>query len=132
MFTKLKDCEPNFFLMNRSTIGLILLGLAALAFAGSGVAKLVAPDEEMLKMGAKLTVLAVVEFLIVAAIAVPKTRLLGVILGASYFGGVIAFQWLVEGQAFPVVGLLLNTILCAGAALYYPSLTDGRKPTVAA
>lgn len=111
--------------MNRKTIGLVLLGLAALAFAGSGMMKLIAPDEEMQKMGSNLIVLAGVEFLIVAAIAIPKTRLLGVILGASYFGGVIAFQWLVEGQAFPVVGVVLNTILFAGAALYYPSLTDG-------
>lgn len=111
--------------MNKKTIGLVLLGLAAFAFAGSGMAKLVAPDEEMLKMGSNLTVLAVIEFLIVAAIAIPKTRLLGIILGASYFGGVIAFQWLVEGQAFPIVGVLLNTILFAGAALHYPSLTDG-------
>lgn len=111
--------------MNRKTIGLVLLGLAALAFAGSGMMKLIAPDEEMQKMGSNLIVLAIIEFLIVAAIAIPKTRLLGIILGASYFGGVIAFQWLVEGQAFPVVGVVLNTILFAGAALYYPSLTDG-------
>ena len=113
--------------MDKRKIGLILIGLAGLAFAGSGIMKIAAPDEEMQQMGSNLIVLAVIEFLIVAALAIPRTRLLGIILGASYFGGVIAFQWLVEGQAFPVVGVILNTILYAGAALYYPGLTDGEK-----
>jgi hypothetical protein len=111
--------------MNRKKIGLVLLGLTAFAFAGSGTMKLVAPDEEVMKMGSKLTVLAIIEFLIVVAIVIPKTRLLGIILGASYFGGVIAFQWLIDMQPFSLVGVILNTILYAGAAMYYPSLTDG-------
>ena len=113
--------------MTRKRIGLILLGLAGFAFLGSGIAKLVAPDEDMQAMGGKLIVLAVIEFLIVGALALPRTRLLGVILGASYFGGVIAWQWLVQDHPVPVVGILLNTILYAGAALYYPGLTNGES-----
>jgi hypothetical protein len=119
--------------MNRKTIGLILLGLSALAFIGSGVMKLVAPDEGMLKMGSNLTILAIIEFLIVAAIAIPKTRLAGIFLGASYWGAVIAFQWLVEGQGavLPIIGIVLNTILFAGAALSYPSLMNGDRTATA-
>ena len=111
--------------MTRRTIGLVLIGLAGLALLGSGFSKLFAPNEEMLEMGGKLTVLVVIEFLIVVALAIPRTRLLGVILAASYFGGVIAWQWLAEGHAVPVVGMALNTVLYLGAALYYPGLTDG-------
>lgn len=113
--------------MKRKTIGLILLGLAAFALAGSGAAKLFAEPEAGMseRMISMLPVMAVIEFLIVAAIVIPATRKLGIILAASYFGGVIAFQWLIEGQAFPVVGVVLNTLLYAGAALYYPSVTDG-------
>lgn len=113
--------------MKRKTIGMILLGLAAFALVGSGAAKLFAePEAGMPERFLEMkTYLAIIEFLIVAALAIPKTRKLGIILAASYFGGVIAFQWLVEGQAFPVIGVILNTLLYASAALLYPSLTDG-------
>lgn len=113
--------------MKKKTIGMILLGLAAFALVGSGAAKLFAAPEPGMSehMISMLPIMAVIEFLIVAALAIPKTRKLGIILAASYFGGVIAFQWLVEAQAFPVVGVILNTLLFAGAALLYPSLTDG-------
>jgi hypothetical protein len=113
--------------MNKKTIGMALLGLAAFALAGSGAAKLFAAPEPGMseRMVSMLPIMAVIEFLIVAAIAIPRTRKLGIILAASYFGGVIAFQWLIEGQVFPVVGVILNTLLFASAALLYPSLTDG-------
>lgn len=113
--------------MKRKTIGMILLGLAAFALVGSGAAKLFAePEAGMPERFLEMkTYLAIIEFLIVAALAIPKTRKLGIILAASYFGGVIAFQWLVEGQAFPIIGVVINTLLYAGAALLYPSLTDG-------
>ena len=113
--------------MKRKTIGLILLGLAAFALAGSGIGKFFAEQEPGMSdfMYSKLAFLAIIELLIVAAMVFPATRKLGVILAASYFGGIIAFQWLIEEQAFPIVGVILNTILYAGAALYYPSLTDG-------
>lgn len=39
-----------------------------------------------------LPCLAIIKFLIVAAIAIPVTRKPGIILAASYLGGVIAFQ----------------------------------------
>ncbi len=113
--------------MKKKTIGLILLGFVAFALVGSGFAKLFAEPEPGTseRVMSMMPYLAVIEFLIVAAIAIPKTRKLGIILAASYFGGVIAFQWLIEGQAFPVVGVVLNTLLYASAALLYPSLTDG-------
>jgi len=53
----------------------------------------------------------------------PKTRLLGIILAASYFGGVIAFSWLVEKE-LPIPGVVLNTILYIGTALMFPTLKD--------
>ena len=106
---------------------MVLLGLAAFALVGSGAAKLFAEPEAGMpaRFLAMTSYLAIIEFLIVIALAIPKTRKLGIILAASYFGGVIAFQWLIEGQAFPLVGVILNTLLYAGAALYYPSVTDG-------
>lgn len=113
--------------MKRKTIGMILLGLVAFALVGSGAAKLFAePQPGVTERFLELKVyLAIIEFLIVIALAIPKTRKLGIILAASYFGGVIAFQWLVEEQPFPLIGVVINTLLYAGAALYYPSVTDG-------
>lgn len=115
--------------MKRKTIGMILLGLAAFALAGSGAAKLFAEPEATMpaRVVSMLPYLAIIELLIVIAIVLPATRKLGIILAASYFGGVIAFQWLIEGQAFPVVGVILNTLLYAGAALYFPALTDSKS-----
>jgi hypothetical protein len=119
--------SPTHTTMKRKTIGMVLLGLAAFALVGSGAAKLFAEPEAGMpaRFLAMKSYLAIIEFLIVIALAIPKTRKLGIILAASYFGGVIAFQWLIEGQAFPLVGVILNTLLYAGAALYYPSVTDG-------
>jgi hypothetical protein len=113
--------------MKRKTIGMILLGFVAFALVGSGAAKLFAePEAGMPERFLELkSYLAIIEFLIVAALAFPKTRKLGIILAASYFGGVIAFQWLVEEQAFPVIGVVINSLLYAGAVLYYPSMKDG-------
>ncbi len=110
--------------MSKERIGLILIGLVGFALLGSGIMKLVSPDENMLAMGSALTILAIIEFVTVAALIYGKTRLLGVILAASYIGGIIAFSWLVEGET-PIVGILLNTLLYVGAALYRPSLTTG-------
>lgn len=112
---------------------MVLLGLVAFALVGSGMAKLFADPEagtpaRMIEM---LPIMAAIEFLIVAALAVPQTRKLGIILAASYFGGVIAFQWLIEGQTFPVIGVVINTLLYAGAALYYPALTEGTSGVAA-
>lgn len=69
-------------------------------------------------------ILAVVEILAAIAIILPKTRLLGVLLAASYFGGVICFQWLNEGE-IPLPGMGINAVLYIGAALYRPSLRNG-------
>lgn len=113
--------------MNQRTISYVLIGLAALALLGSGVVKILNAAEMGEAFGNPNVpyILAVTEFLIVAAIAIPRTRMLGLILGASYFGGAIAVSWLMEGE-FPVAGIIVNTILYAGAWLYRPSLADGR------
>ena len=74
--------------MKKKTIGMILLGLTAFALVGSGAAKLFAAPEPGMSehMISMLPIMAVIEFLIVAALAIPKTRKLGIILAASYFG----------------------------------------------
>ncbi len=111
--------------MTKERIGLSLIGLVGFALLGSGIMKFTLPQEMVDGMGkGPLLTLAVVELLIVAALIIPRTRLLGVILAASYIGGIIAFSWLVEKEP-PVIGLVLNTLLYVGAALYRPQLTRG-------
>ena len=118
--------------MNRERIGLILVGLVGLALVASGVMKLIAaPPEVVEEMGSNLPLLAAVEIATVVVMAIPRTRLLGIMLMGSYLGGVIAFEWLDQG-GFPVAGTVLNTVLYVGAALYRPWLTQGAaSPTVA-
>lgn len=112
--------------MNKRTIGLVLLGLVALALVASGIGKIVGGAEAAEAFGgeSRPLILAVVEFLIVAALALPKTRKLGIILAASYFGGAIAFSWLAANE-MPGASVALSVLLYVGAALVYPSLTDG-------
>ncbi|MEL7163046.1 MAG: hypothetical protein AAFN92_19965, partial [Bacteroidota bacterium] len=76
-------------------------------------------------------VLAVIEFLVLALLTVPRTRLLGIILSASYFGGAIAFSWLAEDE-LPFPSVAISVFLYAAAALLYPGLTDGAKNSTAA
>lgn len=109
--------------MNKQRIGLLLIGLVGLALAASGVGKLMDPTsitDEILPEN--LRILGIIELIIVVCLALRPTRLLGVILAASYIGGIIAFSWLVEGET-PLVGIALNVVLYAGAALYRPWLT---------
>ncbi len=111
--------------MNKQRIGLILIGLVGLALVASGLMKLLAPPPEIIEtMGANLTLLALVEIGTVVIMAIPQTRLLGILLMASYLGGVIAFEWL-QLPGFPVAGVILNSLLYIGAALYQPWLTRG-------
>jgi len=118
--------------LNRKTIGLILLGLVSLALIASGIGKIVGGQEAADAFGGanRPIILAVIEFLIVIALALPATRKLGIILAASYFGGAIAFSWLAENE-MPVPGVVINTLLYVGAALYYPGLTDGKSGVAA-
>ncbi len=112
--------------MSKERIGLILIGLVGLALLGSGIMKFTQPAEMVEAMGVgPLLTLAVVELLIVAALIIARTRMLGIILAASYIGGIIAFSWLVEGET-PIVGIILNSLLYGGAALHRPWVTDGR------
>ncbi|PPK88288.1 hypothetical protein CLV84_1253 [Neolewinella xylanilytica] len=111
--------------MKKETIGLILVGLVGLALFASGMMKLFAPPPEVVEsMGSNLPLLAIVEIGTVVVMAIPRTRLLGILLMASYLGGVIAFEWL-QMPGFPVAGVILNTLLYVGAALYRPWLTKG-------
>ena len=118
--------------MNKERIGLILIGLVGAVLVFSAVMKLVAaPPEVVEQMGGNLPVLAAVELLTVVAAAIPRTRLLGILLMASYLGGVIALEWL-QQPGPPVAGVILNTLLYVGAALYRPWLTLGAaRPTAA-
>lgn len=116
--------------MNKEKIGLVLIGLVALICALTGVFKIVGAEEAAEGFGNPNApyILAIVEFTIAAAIAIPRTRLLGVILAASYFGGVIAFSWLAEKE-LPLPGIAISIVLYLGAALYRPFLTNnGQVP----
>ena len=107
-----------------------MIGLVALALVGSGIGKFVGAAEAGETFGNPNApyILGVVELLIVAALAIPRTRLLGVILAASYFGGAMAFSWLGEGE-LPLASGIVNTILYLGAALHWPHLTNGSVRT---
>lgn len=111
--------------MDKQKIGLYLLFAIGAAMALTGVFKIVGAEEAGQNFGNTSApyILAVVEFIIAAAIFLPKTRMLGAILAASYIGGIIAFSWLHEGET-PVVGIALNTVLYVGVALYRPFVTN--------
>lgn len=112
--------------MDTQKIGRLLIYLIVGVFVLTGTFKVVGNAEAAEEFGNSTApfVLAAVQYLIAAALLVPKTRLLGVLLAASYFGGVICFQWLNEGE-LPIVGIAINTVLYVGAALHYPFLRDG-------
>ena len=112
--------------MNKERIGLLLIGLVGFALLGSGIMKFTQPAEMVEAIGStQLYVLAIVELLIVTALILKPTRMLGIILAASYTGGILAFSWLVEKEV-PVPGLILSVLLYVGAALYRPWLTENR------
>lgn len=113
--------------MTKERIGLILLGLVGLALLGSGLMKFTQPAEMVEAIGSMpLYFLGLVELLIVASLAMKPTRLLGIILAASYTGGIIAFSWLAADEV-PLAGLILSTMLYVGAALYRPWLTNNTE-----
>ena len=112
--------------MNKHKIGFYLLCFVMFALVGSGVMKVVNAAEVAENLGNARApyILFVLELLIFAALLIRRTRMLGIILAASYFGGAIAAAWLVEGD-LPIGGIVVNTILYIGAYLYRPSLADG-------
>ncbi|OAV46284.1 DoxX family protein [Lewinella sp. 4G2] len=117
--------------MNKQKIGLILLGLVGFALLGSGVIKFVKPAEFAAEMNGNTMapyILGVVELIALAALAIPRTRLLGVILAASYWGGAMAFSWLHAGE-MPIAPIVLSVLTYVGAYLYRPSLGDGSPTT---
>lgn len=117
--------------MNKETIGKYMVFFVGAALLASGGFKLfAAPPEVVEMMGAKLVPIAIIEILTVVAMFIPQTRMLGIILMASYLGGVIATEWLTIGET-PIAGVALNTILYVGAALYRPWLTQGSAGTPA-
>lgn len=111
--------------MDKQKIGLYIIFFIGGVMALTGTLKIVTAAEAAEEFGNETApyLLAVVQLLIAAAIFVPKTRLLGGILAASYIGGIIAFSWLHQGEA-PIVGIVLNTVLYAGLALYRPFVTN--------
>ena len=112
--------------MKRKTIGLVLLGLVGFALAASGVGKIVGGQEAADVFGgaSRPIILAVIEFLIVGALAWSASRKLGLILAASYFGGAIAFSWLAQNE-MPIASVAISVLVYASAVLLYPSLMDG-------
>ena len=112
--------------MKAPLIGKYILFLIAGVLLLTGVFKIVGAAEAGEEFGNPNApyLLAGVEILAAIAIILAKTRLLGGLLAASYFGGVICFQWLTEG-VFPGVGMGINPVLYLGLALYRPSLRDG-------
>ncbi len=111
--------------MKQEKIGLGMISLIGVAMAITGVLKIVGAEEAAKGFGNDMApyILAVVEFIIAALIMIPKRRLLGIILAASYIGGIIAFSWLHEGE-LPIVGIVLNIILYVGTVLYRPGLMN--------
>ncbi|MFT5998690.1 MAG: hypothetical protein ACI81P_001144 [Neolewinella sp.] len=112
--------------MDKQKAGLWMIYLVAVAMFIPGVLKIVGAEDGAVIFGNPTApyILAVIQFLIVGALMMSKTRLLGVILAASYIGGIIAFSWL-HIPELPIIGIVLNIILYVGAALHWPKLTTG-------
>ncbi|WP_139211830.1 hypothetical protein [Neolewinella agarilytica] len=107
-------------MMSREKIGLALWGLAGLALLASGTAKVFGAEMMVNALGANTLWVGLIEWACVLAMFLPTTRQLGFFLCASYLGGVIATEWLTMGGV-PIPGLVLNTLLYVGIALYSPS-----------
>lgn len=91
----------------------------------TGIMKFIGAEEKAAEFGNSSApyILGIVELIAAAAIFYPRTRMLGIILAASYFGGAIAFAWLVEKE-MPIVQMTISAILYIGAALYRPFLQN--------
>lgn len=112
--------------MNKQKIGLWMLYLVAAAMGITATFKIVGAEDglELFGNASAPYILAAVQILILVALLMSKTRLLGVLLAASYIGGIIAFSWLHVPEP-PIVGIALNIVLYVGAALHWPKLTTG-------
>lgn len=100
---------------------MILWGLAGLALLASGTAKVFGVQQMVDTLGSKTLWVGLIEWACVAAMFIPATRKLGFFLCASYLGGVIATEW-VSMDGVPIPGVVLNTLLYLGIALYSPSM----------
>jgi hypothetical protein len=112
--------------MDKQKIGLWMLYLVAAVMGITASFKIVGAEDgvELFGNASAPYILAVVQLIILATLVMAKTRLLGVILAASYIGGIIAFSWL-HVPELPIIGIVLNIILYVGAALHWPKLTTG-------
>lgn len=100
---------------------MILWGLVGIALLASGTAKVFGVQMMVDMLGANTLWVGLIEWASVIAMFLPATRNLGFFLVASYLGGVIATEWLNLGGA-PIPGVVLNTLLYLGIALYSPSI----------
>ncbi|MGB3546599.1 MAG: hypothetical protein WBA17_06470 [Saprospiraceae bacterium] len=107
--------------MTKQRIGMILWGLVGLALLASGGAKIFQVQALVDALGAKTIWVGLIEWACVAAMFIPATRRLGFFLMASYLGGIIAIEWIVEGE-IPIPGIVLNTLLYVGIGLYAPAM----------
>ena len=112
--------------MNKQKAGLWMLYLIAAAMGITATFKIAGVEDgvELFGNASAPYILAAIQLTILAALVMTKTRLLGVMLAASYIGGIIAFSWL-HVPEFPIVGIALNIVLYVGAALHWPKLAAG-------
>ncbi|PHI21686.1 hypothetical protein CEQ90_02425 [Lewinellaceae bacterium SD302] len=113
--------------MTKDKIGFYMVALVAAVMLLTGTFKIVGAEDAAAEFGSTNVpyILAIIEFLTAILILTPKTRFLGIIMAASYFGGAIAFAWLNEGET-PIVQMGINAVLYIGAALYHPALQGGK------
>lgn len=106
--------------MSKQRIGMVLWGIVGLALLASGAAKVFGVQMMVDQLGDKTLWIGLIEWASVIAMFLPATHNLGFFLVASYLGGVIATEWVAGGNA-PVPGVVLNTMLYFGVALYSPA-----------
>ncbi|WEK35008.1 MAG: DoxX family protein [Candidatus Pseudobacter hemicellulosilyticus] len=101
----------------------VLAGVVAFVFIGSGSFKLMGGNEEMVKgLGglAHLRILGSLELIIAVLFLIPRTGVVGALLGMAYMGGAIAVHF-IFGQPLLVV-LVIEALIWIVSALRFPEL----------
>lgn len=85
--------------------GWVISGLIGLMMLASGAIKLSGADEVMSQfkimfLTDNLTLIAVGEIITALLIIVPRTNIIGTLLGSAYFGGAIVGHMVIGGQHF--------------------------------
>ncbi len=106
-----------------------LSGLVTFIFLGSGIFKLTGGDATLLMAqlvgGANnLTLLAYLEFLIVALFLIPRTAIIGAMMMVAYMGGAVAALFVQNQSVLPPV--ILEIIIWIAVFIRFQELT-GRE-----